>query len=118
MKIIYLFPIFFILGCSHQIKIEPNNFPEMKYGKKYDNRIEIEKLNIFGELVIKTDLPDNSGINIEKVGENDFLYQNSIRIYGVPKVKGNYYILLDGNFRGGAFGGMTNFKKKYDVIIK
>ena len=62
----------------------------MKYGEKYDNRIEIEKLNIFGELVIKIDLPDNSGINIEKVGENDFLYQNSIRIYGVPKVKGNY----------------------------
>lgn len=51
--------VFFILGCSHQIKIEPNNFPEMKYGEKYDNRIEIEKLNIFGELVIKTDLPDN-----------------------------------------------------------
>ena len=46
---------FFILGCSHQIKIEPNNLPEMKY----DNRIVIEKLNIFGELVIKTDLPDN-----------------------------------------------------------
>lgn len=40
----------------------------MKYGEKYDNRIEIEKLNIFGELVIKIDLPDNSGINIEKVG--------------------------------------------------
>lgn len=52
----------------------------MKYGEKYNNRIEIEKLNIFGELVIKTDLADNSGINIEKVGENDFLYQNSIRI--------------------------------------
>ena len=70
------------------------------------------------QVLLCLDLPDNSGINIEKVGENDFLYQNSIRIYGVPKVKGNYYILLDGNFRGGAFGGMTNFKKKYDVIIK
>ena len=55
----YLVCVFFILGCSHQIKIEPNNLPEMKYGEKYDNRIEIEKLNIFGELVIKTDLPDN-----------------------------------------------------------
>lgn len=46
----------------------------MKYGEKYDNRIEIEKLNIFGEFVIKIDLFDNLGINIKKVGENDFFY--------------------------------------------
>ena len=33
--------------------------PYIRLEMKYDNRIVIEKLNIFGELVIKTDLPDN-----------------------------------------------------------
>ncbi|NWK76037.1 hypothetical protein HYG93_17600 [Acinetobacter sp. SwsAc6] len=98
--------------------MEPNKLPELKYGENYDNSIEIEKLKIIGDLVIKTDLPENSGISIQKNGKDDFFFQNTIKVYGTPRVKGNYYILLDGNFVGGTFGGMTNFKKKYDITIK
>ncbi|WP_227865816.1 MULTISPECIES: hypothetical protein [Acinetobacter] len=122
MKNNFYYPFFFVflllLGCNHKIQIEPNKLPELKYGENYDNSIEIEKLKIIGDLVIKTDLPENSGISIQKNGKDDFFFQNTIKVYGTPRVKGNYYILLDGNFVGGTFGGMTNFKKKYDITIK
>lgn len=111
------FYFLFLMGCSHKIKIEPNILPKFKFGEKYDSNIEIERLKLLEGLVIKTNLPENSGIFIEKSGEDDFYYQNTIRIHGTPKVKGNYYILLDGKFRGGALGGVTYFQKKYNMII-
>lgn len=113
----FIFNFFCITSCVSSIDIKPNELKKAVVGEFYDEQIEIEKINLVGEVVIDTNLPENSGIQFKKVGEDDFFYENSVKIYGTPKDAGKFYLELRGYYRGGTGGSTVKFNKKYDFII-
>lgn len=121
MKIICLFSLFYcflnITGCSSKIDIKPDNLNKAFLNEYYEQIIEIEKINLVGQVIIDTNLPENSGILFSKIGEDEYFYENTIKIHGTPKTAGQYYIELKGYYRGGYAGSSVKFKKKYDFVV-
>lgn len=118
MKIIFVSLFLFnILGCVSKFDIQPDDLPPAILSQFYEQTIEIEKINLVGEVIIDTDLPENSGIQFKKVGEDDIFYENSVKIYGIPKDVGKFYVELRGYYRGGIGGSAVKFNKKYDLEI-
>lgn len=63
MKIIFVSLFLFnILGCVSKFDIQPDDLPPAILSQFYEQTIEIEKINLVGEVIIDTDLPENSGI--------------------------------------------------------
>lgn len=117
-SVIALFFIFFnILGCVSKIEVKPDHLSPAVLNQYYEQIIEIEKINLVGEVIIDTNLPENSGIEFKKVGEDDYFYENSVKIYGKPKSAGKFYVELRGYYRGGTGGSSVKFKKKYDLVV-
>lgn len=121
MKIYFMFFIFFgflnIVGCVSKIDISPDYLKPAFLNKYYEQVIEIEKINLVGEVVVVTDLKDDSGIKVAKIGEDEYFYENTIKIYGIPKNAGKYHVELRGYYRGGVGGSSVKFNKKYDLVI-
>ena len=105
---IFLSGIIFInIACSHNLAFNKNNLKQAEVNKYYE---DIMNINFF------TNLPNNSGLDITIEGEPPF-DRNLIKIQGTPKVVGNYQIEIKGEFRGGVVDGVTDFNKKYDLVI-
>ena len=115
--LVLAFSFFNILGCVSKIEVKPDRLSNAVLNQYYEQTIEIEKINLVGKVVIDTNLPENSGMQFEKVGEDEYFYENSIKIYGTPKNIGKYYVELRGYYRGGVGGSSVKFNKKYDLII-
>lgn len=113
----FIFWISNISGCTSKLDIQPAYLPTAVVGKYYEQLIEIEKINLVGEVIVDTNLPENSGIQFKKVGEDEYFYENSIKIYGTPRNVGKFYVELRGYYRGGAGGSSVTFNKKYDLIV-
>ena len=113
----FIFWISNISGCTSKLDIHPAYLPTAVVGKYYEQVVEIEKNNLVGEIIIDTNLLENSGIQFKKVGEDDYFYENSIKIYGTPRNVGKFYVVFRGYYRGGAGGSSVKFNKKYDFII-
>ncbi|WP_180113593.1 hypothetical protein [Acinetobacter sp. YH12063] len=80
-----LFVFLNLFGCMSEIKINPDYLNPAFLNKYYEQVIEIEKVNSVGEVVVVTDLKDDSGIKVAKIGEDEYFYENTIKIYGIPK---------------------------------
>ena len=113
---IFLSGIIFInIACSHNLAFNKNNLKQAEVNKYYEDLIKIEDINIMN-INFFTNLPNNSGLDITIEGEPPF-DRNLIKIQGTPKVVGNYQIEIKGEFRGGVVAGVTDFNKKYDLVI-
>ncbi len=104
-----------LFGCMSKIKINPDYLKPAFLNKYYVDSIKIEDINIL-DIDFFTNLPSNSGLVITIEGEPPF-DRNVIKIQGTPKVEGNYQIEIKGEFRGGVMDGVTDFNKKYDLVI-
>lgn len=107
---------FLIAACSRELSFDKSNIKHAVLNKYYEESIKIEDINIL-DINFYTNLPNESGINVTIEGEPPF-DKNLIKIKGTPKVVGSYKIEIKGEFRGGVMDGVTEFNKKYDLIIK
>lgn len=107
--------IFINIACTHNLAFNKNNLKQAELNKYYEDSIKIEDINIL-DIDFFTNLPSNSGLVIMIEGEPPF-DRNLIKIQGTPKVVGNYQIEIKGEFRGGVMDGVTDFNKKYDLVI-
>lgn len=105
----------FIIACSHKLSFDKSEIKQAELNKYYEDSIKIEDINIL-DIDFFTNLPSNSGLVITIEGEPPF-DRNLIKIQGTPKVVGNYQIEIKGEFRGGVMDGVTDFNKKYDLVI-
>ena len=106
----------FIMACSHKLAFDKIDLKQAELNKYYKETIKIEDINIL-DINFYTNLPSNSGLDITIEGEPPF-DKNLISIQGFPKIEGSYEIIIKGEFRGGIMDGVTDFNKKYDLIIK
>ena len=105
-----------LAGCDHRLQFDKAVLAPAMFGKSYSEVIQIEDVKLIYTHV-ETDLPKESGLNIQVDEKTRFFSENVIVIDGIPKVRGHFNIRIYGKFRGGAFGQVIDFNKTYTLQI-
>lgn len=105
-----------LTGCDHRLQFDKVVLAPATYGKSYAEVIQIEDVKLIYTRV-ETDLPKESGLNIQIDEKTRFFSENVVVINGIPKVRGHFNIRIYGKFRGGAFGQVIDFNKTYKLYI-
>lgn len=105
-----------LTGCDHRLQFDKVVLAPATYDKSYAEVIQIEDVKLIYTRV-ETDLPKESGLNIQIDEKTRFFSENVVVINGIPKVRGHFNIRIYGKFRGGAFGQVIDFNKTYKLYI-
>ncbi|MFW1893661.1 hypothetical protein BFR91_12465 [Acinetobacter pittii] len=113
-NLIILFLMTSFLGCSRDYNIEPHELPVAYVGKPYSQSIKITGGKVSKQhFELNTNIPENQEVKITTVDDIDGY--NHIKIYGIPKHKGNYEIVINAYFYG---RGDDKLNKTYEFVVK